>query len=40
MLSYIFILSAGLSQKELVRRLLVKVPVRGFSNEQSVLFEN
>lgn len=40
MLSYILILSAGLSRKELVHRLLVKVSVRGFSGEQGVCFEN
>lgn len=40
MLSYIFILSAGLSQNELVHRLLIKVSFGGFSNVQGICFQN
>lgn len=40
MLSSIFILSAGLSQNELVHRLLIKVSFEGFSNVQGICFEN
>lgn len=40
MLSYMFNLSAGLSQDELVCRLLIKIPFGGFSNVHGICFEN